>query len=96
MSPEWGRTAVGQIDTRLDDEGDDIDLVTPVPVDRGFADAGPGRDGLNGERAVADFAEFLQRSLADDPPGSLDPGVDAARWCPGRHGPVRPRTCAGL
>ena len=80
----------------LEGVGDDVELVPPVPVDRGLADSGPGRDGLDGERAVADRAEFLQRSLADDPPGSLDPRVDAACRCPRRPAHVRPLLALAL
>ncbi|MGH3157097.1 MAG: hypothetical protein ACRDNF_11030 [Streptosporangiaceae bacterium] len=54
-----------------------VDLVTPMAVDSGLARMSACRDRLDGEGTVADLGKLIERSLADDGPGTLDAGINS-------------------
>lgn len=61
---------------QLERIGDKLDLVRPMPIDRGFADAGTARHGFDGERAITRLTEFIENPLQNRPPGALDSWIN--------------------
>ena len=62
---------------QLERIGDQRDFVRPMPVDRGFANAGATRDGFNGERAITQLTKLVEYCLQNHLSGALDSWINS-------------------
>src|SRR5579885_1767883 len=53
------------------------DLVRPMTIDRGLADAGPPRDTFDGKRAITRLTEFVENRLQNHLSGALDSWINS-------------------